>query len=167
MKDQGCEPPNTSSEHRGNLLTKRVFYTWSLECVEIVPFHPKNLRQKGRHFTYLEDPGQTRIAGKLKGFSSESPESKSCHVIIVVTTWMSRWKLGSMVSKWVISYNLLINGVYCAYSPLILPFYKNFQRDIQVASWEGGPHKNGVCFGCVACTFPGLYWEPVVKNWPF
>ena len=26
-------------------------------------------------------------------------------------TWMFRWKLGSMVSNWVISYNLLINGV--------------------------------------------------------
>ena len=32
------------------------------------------------------------------------------------TTWMSRWKLGWMVSK--MGYNLLINGVYWGYNPL-------------------------------------------------
>ena len=37
-----------------------------------------------------------------------------------------------MVSKWVISYNLLINGVYWGYNPLILTVDPNFQRDIQV-----------------------------------
>ena len=29
-------------------------------------------------------------------------------------------------------YNLLMNGVYCGYNPLILTFDPNFQRDIQV-----------------------------------
>ena len=29
-------------------------------------------------------------------------------------------------------YNLLINGVYWGYNPLILTFYQHFQRDIQV-----------------------------------
>ena len=32
-------------------------------------------------------------------------------------TWMSCWKLGSMVGKWIITY-LLINGVYWGYNPL-------------------------------------------------
>ena len=40
------------------------------------------------------------------------------------STWMSRWKLGSMVSRWV--YNLLINGVYWGrkriYETLILTY---------------------------------------------
>ena len=39
-------------------------------------------------------------------------------------------KLGSMVSKWVITY--LQKGVYWGYNPLILTFDPNFQRDIQV-----------------------------------
>ena len=36
-----------------------------------------------------------------------------------------------MVNKWV-SYNLLINGIYWGYNPLILTIDPNFQRDIQV-----------------------------------
>ena len=43
------------------------------------------------------------------------------------TTWMSRWKLGPMVSKWVISYNLLINVVYWGEkNPLILTIDPTF-----------------------------------------
>ena len=49
-------------------------------------------------------------------------------------TWMPRWKLGSLVSKWVISYNLLINGVYWSYNPLIPTFDPNFQPDILVTA---------------------------------
>ena len=35
---------------------------------------------------------------------------------LVWPTWMSRWKLGSMVNKW--GYQLLIKGVYWGYNPL-------------------------------------------------
>ena len=53
-------------------------------------------------------------------------------------TWMFRWKLGFMVGKLgIIRYNLLINGVYCGYNPLILTIDPNFQQDIQVPpDWE-------------------------------
>ena len=40
-------------------------------------------------------------------------------------TWMSRWKLGSMVIG-SMGYNLLIHGVYWGYNPLILTFDPNF-----------------------------------------
>ena len=46
-------------------------------------------------------------------------------------TWISRWKLGSMVG---ISglFHLLVNGVYWGFNPLILTVDPNFQLDIQV-----------------------------------
>ena len=42
-----------------------------------------------------------------------------------------------MVSKWVITYNLLISGVCSGYNPLILTIDPKFQRDIQVALAKG------------------------------
>ena len=47
-------------------------------------------------------------------------------------------------------YNLLINGVYWGYNPLILTFDPNFQRDIQgslnlnllICQWEVGTISN-------------------------
>ena len=49
------------------------------------------------------------------------------------TTWMSRWKLGSMVSKWI----LLINGIYWGYNPLILTFAPNFlAHPSRVSGWK-------------------------------
>ena len=48
-------------------------------------------------------------------------------------TWMSRWKLGSMVSKWVISPTYKW-GIYWVYNPLILTLDPNFQQDIWVGT---------------------------------
>ena len=52
---------------------------------------------------------------------------------------MSRWKLGSMVCKWLISYNLLINGhgvgfKYVLFSPL---FGEDFQLDEHIFQMGG------------------------------
>ena len=44
---------------------------------------------------------------------------------------MSRWKLGSMVSKWVFSPTYKW-GIPWGYNPLILTIDPKFQRDIQV-----------------------------------
>ena len=44
-------------------------------------------------------------------------------------TWMSRWKLASMVSKWMITY---IQMGYIEVITLLLTFDPNFQRDIQL-----------------------------------
>ena len=44
----------------------------SSRCVKFVPFHPKNM-PKGRHFTYLEDPGMLMADGVfLRNFFSIS-----------------------------------------------------------------------------------------------
>ena len=51
----------------------------------------------------------------------------------LIITWMSRWKLGSMASKWVISPTYIINGVqYIGLITHLLTIDPNFQRDILV-----------------------------------
>ena len=57
-----------------------------------------------------------------------------------------------MVSK----YNLLINGVYWGYNPLILTIDPNFQRDIQVAPSGGAKLQVSVCT-----------WRPWRRRSPF
>ena len=46
-------------------------------------------------------------------------------------TWMSRWKFGSMVSKWVITYSKRA-VIFRFKSMQLLTIDPNFQRDIQV-----------------------------------
>ena len=67
-------------------LTVDVVYIYmpgSSKCVKFVPFHPKN-KPKGRHFTYLEDPGisYTHICIYLWGIMGVSPTHDASEIII-------------------------------------------------------------------------------------
>ena len=70
-------------------------------------------------------------------------------------TWISRWKLGSMVR---ISglFHLLINKVYWGYNPLIRTFDPNFQLEIQVI----GKASSLPPLDDVRSFFESLRWQP-------
>ena len=71
------------------------------------------------------------------------------------------------------AYNLLINGIYWGYNPLILTFDPNFQRDIQVlfttaifACWSDVVRSNYKEFTTHNIIFPARSMFPECYNTP-
>ena len=55
-------------------------------------------------------------------------------------TWMSRWKLGSMVRLGSMGYNPLLNGVYWGYNPLTNLLLTSWDIQVYLPMVSNGIH---------------------------
>ena len=55
-------------------------------------------------FYFWKHPYRIGVWFKVPKLGVGSGELEACGDFATESTWMSRWKLGSMVSKWVITY---------------------------------------------------------------
>ena len=120
----------TKSVHVFGIVVWLLYPVWSMGLVYLPTFTYKKSTKYTIHGSLVGDFNSLEKYDRQMGSFSQVSGWK-CQKYVKPPTWMSRWKLGSMVRINGLFY-LLLNGVFLGVITQLQTIDPNFQRDIQV-----------------------------------